>query len=347
MLTQTGISASLGQPQLGLFTVPQNDSVAPLAEQVKAPCQTSEKLMSVLEEITGWKAEFQESGASYRNRSQAGSENQPAQGTFSIVDMSADWPAKQPTGHRGKCDQLVSLISDLVGDLQTAKQELSRVRSAMAAMPVESDAVLGDEMLIDSFVPKFGRVETGNVGFNSQDTDCQSKTDCDDEFGVRQDLGELGGKLVPPPFAGWSLGGATGIVENTYLDWLVDGQERIAISVGKIESSYGDGDLQTVLKVEPLTSEYRVSTRGEIEAFYHLDIAATRIERVKSDQQWTRLGVGDAIIASTNSDLDLDTVLSELGSSSTTQFDAEAIAQTIIKANGTCDRTLVLKREQG
>ena len=135
-------------------------------------------------------------------------------------------------------------------------------------------------------------------------------------------------------------------MENTYLDWLVDGEERIAISVGKIESSYGNGDLQTVLKVEPLTSEFQVSTRGEIEAFYHLDIAASRIDRVNPDQQWTRLGAGDAIIASTNGDLDLDTVLSDLQTNPTTQFDAEAIAQLIIKANGNSQRTLVLKREQ-
>lgn len=346
MLTQTGFSTSLGQPQLGLFTVEQRDVGAPLAEPVKAPCRTSEKLMSVLEEITGWKAEFEESAASYRSRSQAGAENQPAQGTFSIVDMSADWPANQRTGHRGKCDQLVSLVGDLIGELQTAKLELSRVRSVMAVLPSDSAVALDDEVLVDSFVPKFDRVETGNVRFDAQNACCPSNTDCDDEFEVHQDLGESGGTLVSPPFAGWSLGGATGIVENTYLDWLVDGQERIAITVGKIESTYSDGDLRTVLEVEPLTSEFRVSTRGEIEVFYHLDVAGARIDRVKPSQQWTRLGVGEAIIASTNEDLDLAVVLSELQSQPRAQFDADTIAQAVSRANGSSQRSLVLKREQ-
>jgi len=159
----------------------------------KAPCLTSEKLMTVLEEITGWRSEFQETSASYRNRAQSDLENVPAQGTFSIVDMSADWPANQFTAHRGKCDQLVGLLGDLVGELQSAKLELTKVRSAIAA--------------------------------SSSNT-----TTCDDEFEVLQQLGGADGKLVPPPFAGWQLGGTTGIVEDTYLDWLVDDQERIAIS---------------------------------------------------------------------------------------------------------------------
>ena len=347
MLTQTGFSVP--QPQLGLFTVPQSDLCdvgSPVAEQVKAPCRTSEELMSVLEEITGWKAEFQESAASYRSRSEAGSENQPAQGTFSIVDMSADWPANQFTGHRGKCDQLVGLISDLVGELQTAKLELSRVRSVMAAMPNDSAELLDDELLVDSFTPKCNRVETGNVGFDSQASTSQNATDCDDEFEVFQALERSEAKLVDPPFAGWSLGGATGMVDNTYLDWLVDDEERIAISVGKIESVYGDGDLRAVLKVEPLTSEFRVETQGEIEAFYHLDIAASRIVKINPNQRWTRLGVGDAIIASTNNDLDLDGILFELGSCRATQIQAQEIAQAVIQANGGTQRTLVLKREQ-
>ena len=169
MPTQTGFSASLGQPQLSLFSVPQIDNVAiPQAQQVKAPCRTTEKLMAVLEEITGWKTEFEESGASYRRRSQDEAVDLPAEGTFSIVDMSADWPANKFTAHRGKCDQLVRLVSDLVGELQSAKLEVSRLRSVLAVMPGGSAEGLGDEDLVDSFIPKFNRVETGNVGFDSK-----------------------------------------------------------------------------------------------------------------------------------------------------------------------------------
>ena len=35
-------------------------------------------------------------------------------------------------------------------------------------MPGGSDEGLGDEDLVDSFIPKFNRVETGNVGFDSK-----------------------------------------------------------------------------------------------------------------------------------------------------------------------------------
>lgn len=142
--------------------------------------------MSVFEEITGWKAEFEESGASFRRRSLERAEDIPAQGTFTIVDMSADWPANQFTAHRGKCDQLLSLVSDLVGELQSAKLELSRARSVIAAMPIESAGVPDDEVLVDSFVPKFSRIETVNVGFDSQDTSSQSEIDHEDEFIVVQ-----------------------------------------------------------------------------------------------------------------------------------------------------------------
>lgn len=31
-----------------------------------------------------------------------------------IIDMSADWPARTPTAHRGKCDQLAAEISKLL-----------------------------------------------------------------------------------------------------------------------------------------------------------------------------------------------------------------------------------------
>ena len=353
MQSQTGFSQPLAAPQLSLFSPPEkaliSDGSIKRIEQVKAPCRTSEKLMTVLEEITGWKSEFQETSASYRNRAQSDIENVPAQGTFSIVDMSADWPANQFTAHRGKCDQLVGLVGDLVGELQSAKLELSRVRSAMAALPGESLSTPDEEeILVDSFVPKFGRIETGNVSFDSEPSSGSSYSgsrtaDCDDEFEVLQELGGANGKLVPPPFAGWTLGGATGIVEDMYLDWLVDGQERIAISVGKIESAYGDGDQQSVLKVEPLTSEFRVAARGDLKAFYHWDAAASQIGLVGPSTNWTRLGVGDAIIACTYADLNLDDVLAELGTDPS-KLDADAIAQAVTSQAGSSEQILVLQR---
>lgn len=356
MQSQTGFVGPLAAPQLSLFSppaeVPAGEGSIKRIEQVKAPCLTSEKLMTVLEEITGWRSEFQETSASYRNRAQSDLENVPAQGTFSIVDMSADWPANQFTAHRGKCDQLVGLLGDLVGELQSAKLELTKVRSAIAVLQGESPATQDDdEILVDSFVPKFGRVDTGNVSFGSRSSSSSSSssntTTCDDEFEVLQQLGGADGKLVPPPFAGWQLGGTTGIVEDTYLDWLVDDQERIAISVGKIESAYGDGDQQAVLKVEPLTSEFRVAVRGDLRAFYHWDAAASQIGLVGPSTNWIPLGVGDAIIACTKADLDLGSVLAGLESEQAEhqkELNADAIAQVVNGQSGSTERTLVLQR---
>lgn len=346
MQTQTGFSDPHAVSQLSLFICPTSGSEPSIeqpVEQVKAPCRTSEKLMEVLEEITGWKSEFAESSASYRNRTQAGMENEPAQGTFSIVDMSADWPANQFTAHRGKCDQLVGLFSDLVAELQSAKLELSKVRSAIAALPSEASAVQDEEVLIDSFVPKFGRIKTANVPFGSDvNTGMGSVADCDDEFEVLQELGDGQGKLVPPPFDGWCLGGTTGIVEDTYLDWLIDSHERIAISAGKIESAFGDGDLQAVLKVEPLTSEFRVAAQGEISAFYHWDAAVSQIKKLEPSPTWTRIGAGDAIIASTDFNLNLESALASL--ESLVHPTADTIAETISSQIGCANRTLVLQR---
>ena len=346
MQSHTGFSAPLAGPQLCLFSHREKSTAeASRVSPVKAPCRPSEKLLSVLEEITGWKAEFAETASSFRNRNQEGMENEPAQGSFSIVDMSADWPARQPTAHRGKCDELVGLISDLVGELQTAKLELSRLRNVMAVLPSESKFEREVEIWVDSFVPKFGRVAAGNADSDFQGTDSPDYgSDSFDDFEVFQELTQTESKLVSPPFDGWSLGGTTGIVDDTYLDWLVDPQERIAISVGKIESAHGDGDRQTVLKVEPLTSEFRVAAQGDISAFYHLDSAASEFQKLSPSTNWTRLGVGDAIIASTNESLNLDAVLAEVGAAGAVQLDADSLAQAVTQANGDSDRTLVLKR---
>jgi hypothetical protein len=55
----------------------------------------SESLKSAFAAATGWEL------------GQVGQE-------IKIVDMSADWPAKKPTAHRGQCDQLAAEISKLV-----------------------------------------------------------------------------------------------------------------------------------------------------------------------------------------------------------------------------------------
>jgi len=148
--------ASAKAPRLAVFTFPHTSPVEAL--EVQAPCSTSGQLLELFEEITGWESKFEESNSSFKHRSQPGMAAEPAQGTFSIIDMSADWPANKLTSHRGKCDQIVGLISDLVSDLQAAKLELSKTRSALAAYSVEPVAD-PEEVLVDSFVPKYDRIE--------------------------------------------------------------------------------------------------------------------------------------------------------------------------------------------
>ena len=61
------------------------------------------------------------------------------QGTFSIVDMSAQWPARKPTAHRAKCDQFVEHLDGLVSELQETKLKLAETQSLLEAhSPVPS-----------------------------------------------------------------------------------------------------------------------------------------------------------------------------------------------------------------
>ena len=330
--------------QLTVFSLPGLQNAADLS--VKAPCPTTARMLELFEEITGWRAEFEESKASYRNRSQVGMENEPAEGTFSIVDMSANWPANKLTCHRGKCDQLVELVGELVADLQATKLELRRTRSAMAGFTPDP-FVDDDEILVDSFVPKFGRVETDHVTYQDQDAfvefENSATTEADDEFEVCQELSS-GGTMVAPPFDGWALGGSTGIVGDVYLDWMVDQNERIAISVGKIESAFGNGDSESIIKVDPLTSEFRITSRGDLQSCYLWDSAAESVIPMKESDHWTHVKVGDAIIATTDLSVDLAELSRQFQQQANVNLTAERIAELASQCVENDNRVMVLKR---
>jgi hypothetical protein len=65
-----------------------------------------ELLKSAFAQATGWELELREL-------------NNSKKPCIEIVDMSADWPARVPTVHRGKCDQLASAISNLLHEHTT------------------------------------------------------------------------------------------------------------------------------------------------------------------------------------------------------------------------------------
>lgn len=75
------------------------------------------------ESVTGWKVDFEESRASFRNRCQYGDDASTVHGHLSICDMSADWPEEKCRASRKDCDALMASIDSLVSDLQSARQK--------------------------------------------------------------------------------------------------------------------------------------------------------------------------------------------------------------------------------
>ena len=271
---------------------------------LSAPCEVTERLFELMTEITGWVVEFEESEASmHRRKMLAGDE--PAEGTFSIVDMCANWPAKKPTGHRAKCDELVGLIDQLVSDLQTARVNLSRSRSTLAALDPSTD-VADDVLLVDSFAPKFEfrrrwddvteRVDLRRVS----PCDPSADTDVDDHREVPFSVCSSSIGVVQPPFDGWNLAGETGVADNVYLDWLVDSEERISIIAGRIESDLGVGDTQISVVVDPLTCEYLLSGTGDFKSFFLWDSNSKLLSLIEPSQHWQVLAQGQAIVGTTS-----------------------------------------------
>ncbi|MFK7769510.1 MAG: hypothetical protein AB8B55_20020 [Mariniblastus sp.] len=269
-------------------------------EAATAPCSVSEKLIEVFEQVTGWKVEFAESKASLQRRASEGDRNGTAEGKFSIVDMSVDWPAKKPTGHRAKCDELVALIDSLCSDLQSTKIELQQTRSALAG--IAPDAIdLGQEaVLTDSFVPKFiqGRRWDDTSFELASEADVAQAVDFDETAFVDEE--PSGTQIVAPPFRGWSLGGEAGVVEKAYVDWLVSNDEKIVVTTGMIESSFGTGDRQAIVEVDPLTKEYLVAGSEELDTLYLWDSKTLSVSPLNVSGRWCRLKSGQAIIGTTS-----------------------------------------------
>ncbi len=339
------------QIQVAVFN-PSTDKSHPRDSRLKAPCSTTERFLGLFEDITGWQVEFAESDASLRQRTdyrklpnavspeQAPSAVHLPQGTFSIVDMSENWPARTPTAHRGKCDQLISVIDELANELQTTKTELARSQSALAAF--DPNAKFDESGLVDSFVPKFG----------SRLTDAKFVVDTDAfvlQSPVVHDTVESGnGSLVAPPFEGWELGGQTGIVNNLFLDWMVDEEERISICAGDIESEGKTRELKIV--VDPLTNEYRVeveaetcldqSLPAELGSFFVWDSKTLNLQPIESGN-WTRLKSSQAIVATTAKQVDRNQCLGNLVCE---DADCESLAEMLRSSLGGKDPIVVLKR---
>ena len=284
--------------QSGLY-----DSNVEPEEPAVAPCPLTERLIVLFEEITGWQSEFVETKASLARRRQSTSKSETAQGAFSIVDMSESWPALKPTGHRGKCDQFVALFNELIGKLHRAQCELKKTQSALVAL--DTTAEMDEEFLVDSFVPKFGLDDSETPTPETGSIATDRNGDFDEDFEVQQSVSDTSSELVCPPFEGWSLGGSTGIVDDRFLDWMVDGDEHITIMAGEIDRVDDDDRVSKIL-VDPLTHEYHVSpiekeSTPNCQAFYLWDSRFHSLSKIDSDGGWHRLKSHQAIVATPRS----------------------------------------------
>ncbi|MEM7784159.1 MAG: hypothetical protein AAF939_13575 [Planctomycetota bacterium] len=278
-------------PDFSVVNFVENDSANPILEQ---PHRDSQKFLDLFEKITGWKPEFEETLESFKHRQAAGLESVSPRGSFTITDMSDSWPAHKATGHRGFCDEFMECFGNLVAELQETQMELEQVKSALSAFSTEP--VLDSRTVIsDSFAPSsYGHDDFEVVKFPKAASIAES--DSDQDFELVQDLGY--GTLVPIPFSGWSMGGSTGLIDQKYLDWKIDSQERISISVGLIGLHAVEDDLERTIRIEPLTSEFLVDGDGLPLTFYRWSQGSETLTDVGSMAGLDWLYSGDAIIAS-------------------------------------------------
>ena len=304
-------------------------------------CPELIEFMEIFESVSGWEVRFRETAVSKNQRAQnlpsAGQSLRP-QGTFEIIDMSVDWPAKTPTMHRGKCDQLLKLYSGLYNQANATQDGLDK---AQGLLPALTDSDKGSDQLVDSFVPMYTNlVEDGDQG---SDFTLKQGSDFDDEFEsafvVKQEFDSswLGNQNV---WEDWSFGGTTGIVGNVYLDWEQHG-DMLTAYVGRIESSFGVGDTESSLEVNAISRQFKVSEENTIAAFFFWDRRGGRLQRVVPDS-WRTLHPQGAIIVSTDPNVQMpeSVVNAQLGAE---PFTADQLATAIEAKLGADHRVLVIK----
>lgn len=365
-------SALLNQPQIALFS---GSAVACPPSPSNAPCKKSAEFLEIFEELTGWQIAFQESPQSIKRRQAAGSEHEPPEGEFRVIDMSSQWPAQKPTAHRGQCDQLVGIFGELMNQLQKTRVELTRAHSALEAYSPGS--IPEEEELVDSFVPKFGRRATDFADFDTnasgefeanlydavssdqflyeshylgdEDFEVVGEDEFvvvdpvhhfsdEDEFVVHQ---EVSGIHQGPKEAWkqWSIGGSTGMATDVYLDWFLN-EEKLTICVGKLESSFGVGDAEVAIEIDPNEFKYRVSGATSIPAFYVWDRRGGQMQPVDTCGDWIGLPPGAAILSSTTPAISRPDPDAELSKSPS----AEQMAKVLSRSIGDEEKVMVIKR---
>ena len=342
----SNISADFGPIQLNLFAGEHNDQLK-LTGTESSPsvneflCPQALEFMKVFEAVSGWEVHFQESAASYYFRSEAERRGETPtnqslrpQGKFEIIDMSKDWPTKTPTMHRGQCDQLVKLYSDLYSQSNTAQDNFDKVQGLLAGL---TNPVVDESELVDSFSPILTNLDEDDDFVLAQDNGFDGEFES--TFVVKQEFDSnwLASEGV---WSNWSFAGATGLVGNAYLDWAQRG-DILTVYVGRIESSFGMGDTESSLEVNAVRQQFKVSEENTLAAFFFWDRRGGRLQSV-APGSWHDLYSEGAIVVSTDPNIQMpDSVVNAQLSSE--PFTAEQLAWAIEAKLGADHRVLVIK----
>ena len=273
-------------PDFQLVLFPSAAREKPESTLVQQPLPT--EMLQVFEQITGWVVGFDESKSSFQNRQLHSQAPSLIQGTFSIVDMSAKWPARKPTAHRAKCDQFVEHLDTLVSELQATKAKLAQTQSLLEAHSPGS--VEDDEAeLFDCFVPRY--------------PDQEWDREWDEDFEINEDLlNDASTRAVDPPFDGWRMGGSPGVVNGRYVDWKLSDEEQIEMYVGQSSTPKAAMHREAKLTVDPLTHEYFL-IGDEYFDFFLYDQECGRLSLIERSAGYRQLTSRNLVILTTSNKL--------------------------------------------
>lgn len=357
--------AATTPPQLAVFgsfeDVDSNENACPLTQEI----------LDTFERVTGWRAEFREPEDANPTRADQGSEHQAQ---LKIVDMSASWPGKKPTAHRGLCDHLIGLFGQLMTELNETRQQRDQARSTLAQFQIQPED--DQEFVADSFPPlsststgqssdfaldessssshrflyesDFVEVLSGDAqssvdqnpeSSDDDDFELNGCPDSDDEFTVQQNVIQSIPQPTEANWKNWSLSGTSGIASDTYLDWY-QGTEKLEIVVGKIERGRGGNIVETSVEIDPENCRYRVTGDTSIKAFFTWDRRGGKTQAANLSGAWNPIYPGTAIICTTTPAIHMPDPQIDLP----TNPSSEALTQALTANLDSDERVLVIKR---
>ena len=316
---------------------------------------TTQEFLRAFEQLTGWQVETCSDSEVSKE-----SENASSAREFRIVDMSPFWPARTPTANRSQCDRLVSLLGKLVNELEQA-----RTMSNDSSIVTDGQFFREEQPLIDSFATGLSSTfsdsdfEVANRGYDDDSESVDQQVDLDEEvefldsssddhfelsedrdsdFIVHQDI-STAQVTLPDSWEKWSLGGASGFVSDTYLDWNCQ-TELLCVAVGKIDGRHGR-DTESRIEIDPVNFRYRVIGDTSIPAFFTWDRRGAKTQPANLSGAWNPIYPGAAIICTTSPSIHTSESYEELNAESS----ADKMAEVFLAQTSRQEKLLVLKRE--